>query len=153
MQQGEVQVTQYLKKAFFCKTFLVNNFNSIIFPRNNAKAEIIGKARVEEWPATIHLCMMRPVDITEETLINGLEIRKARYRIKGIIHCRGQEEWLVSIQRAGDWYCLGKGSVPEMQAGKEDLLSGVVLIQLLREDTEGQGLTFYNTIDMTGRAL
>ena len=139
---------------------LLNNFNSIIFPRNNAKAEIVGKGRVEEWPATIHLCMQRPVKITEEALVNGLEIRKARYRIKGIIHCHGQGEWLVSVQRDGDWHCLKNDSAPERQTNREALLSGVVLIQLIRENTEGltaaEGWFFFamtvDNVDMTRSA-
>ena len=90
--------------------------------------------------------MQKPVEITEEALVDGLEIRKTRYKIKGIIHCRVQGEWSVSVQRAGDWHCLGKDSTPEEQTDREALLSGVVLIQLIREDTEGhataKGLLF-----------
>ena len=119
---------------------LFDNFKLMIFNRkdlNRAKAEIIGEGRVEEWPPTIHLCMQRPARITEEALVDGLKIQKAAYRIRGIINCRGQGEWSVSVQRAGNWHCLGKDSVPEMQTDREALLSEVVLIQLIRENTEG----------------
>ena len=145
----EVQVTQSLMVAAL-KVVVVHSLFRIlkdsIFTRDNAKAEIVGKGRVEEWPATIHLCMQKPVEITEEALVDGLEIRKTRYKIKGIIHCRVQGEWSVSVQRAGDWHCLGKDSTPEEQTDREALLCGVVLIQLIREDTEGlataEGLLF-----------
>ena len=106
---------------------------SIIFAtRDNPKAEIIGKGRVEEWPTTIHLCMRRPVRITEATLIAGLQIRRVPYRIKGIIHCRGQGEWHVSVERDGDWQILGR----ESYTGREALLSDIVVVQLIRDNVE-----------------
>ena len=94
---------------------------------------------MQEWPPTIHLCLQSPCRITEETLVDGIEIRKARYRIKGLIHCRGEGDWSVSVERIalGGWHVLGKHSAPERQTDKEALLSGVMLIQLVKENTEG----------------
>ena len=77
--------------------------------------------------------MTRPVRITEATLNDGLQIRKAPYRIKGIIHHRGQGDWSVSVKNANDWHRLGKDSASEIQTDREALLSGIVVIQLNRD--------------------
>ena len=98
---------------------------------------------MNDCPPVIHVCLDRPVRITEATLNDGVEIKGTRFRIKGLVHHRGEGDWTVSTERVGlgGWHSLGKDSVPLQQTDKGALLSGVVLIQLSRESIDGAPTT------------
>ena len=100
-----------------------------------ADVEITGVGNVNDCPPVIHVCLQQPIRISETTLNDGVEIKGARYRIKGLVHHRGEGDWTVSVERVGlgGWHSLGKDSVPLQQTDIGALLSGIVLIQLSRE--------------------
>ena len=105
-------------------------------PVNSTDTEIKGKGRVNQWPTVIHLCPQRPVRISEEVLVNGMEIGNVRYRIKGLVYHGDDGEWSVSVERPGHggWHHLRRDSVPQQQMDRAALLSEVVLIQLSKEN-------------------
>ena len=104
-------------------------------PQRSADAEIKGAGRVNHWPPNLHLCLQQPIRLTEEALNNGLEIGGHLFSIKGLVHHRGEGDWSVSVNRIqlGGWHILGKDSEPQRVSDRVSLLSGVVLIQLSKE--------------------
>ena len=105
-------------------------------PVNSTDNEIRGKGRVNQWPTVIHLCPQRSVRISDEVLVNGIEIGNVRYRIKGLVFHGDDREWSVSVERPhhGGWHHLTRDSVPQQQMDRAALLSDVVLIQLSKEN-------------------